>query len=1127
MKNKIPNAPFEKYQIDPHIGHIEHKFVSRKSAKGNISFEIQKSFFKNNEPNPYPTLLPESVKVNKIGKNMNLNNHLSEGKFYPSYNRDYFYSAYYDIQSYNPKEKQIYQKNIMKPFGLVSQSIDNKDNRIIKKNNKYNKYNIEEKIYPSNYSYLESKYTKKKKNEKKLNNITINNNNFYIDSQNIKHKPDEKNNTISNLSLTKDVNKSHILKTKNLNNRYDESNSPSIKNEKDAYYYKIQKEKINTLVNSTSENKKRNILLKNAYNEKLLLNNYNNTTIKTIAQPLTPSEYILNKYPIKMEEDKQHHEYKNDCNNNNNNNNKTERNLPSKSLEKIPFKKLVFVNPNNKNSIKYRKKLDMSEDIRTNINQTEPSRLIIDKTPETPKESKIKRLTKLNPNIDKNDKYNNNFIVSITNTKDNKNFIKNINFNTESKSQVQEHVKSKTELIPQKQINNQIKEDKNTLKEKNKKTSMIQGIKTFNTNKSKNFSSENTELDNTVINKIKNTENNIDKNKNNNNNKSKDVIENKNKNFENKNKYNLLKKIKSNEEEMEYKKEIENIMYDNYTEPRLKIKYNYKENKTVLHDDNNEITNKSLNFNNLSKGRLALNKGMNSTKNNKSFTDIKNAKIININKSNNKINNISTNYYTISNISPLVHDKKIIKSTNYLFNNNKNILNILNNNSNTKIINNNINNNLKKDSSNRNIIDASEYKKNTENIKKTILTEKKEKSDSFSNLAKLSINASTKKPSDKFHRYPSEVLKHESRIDEISKKSARKGKKEEKWDNVQFKGIRKKTYDPGRRTGKNIKNNQKHKKNSSLNDEFSSTVYVKVSEGYTLAGKNENGNKKINQDTYVIERNVNGVLNFNIFGVMDGHGDDGHFASKFVSRYIVHRIKNHPMIKKFDEPKEIYKQLVAKGYEIIANIYLDADVQIQKEKFDVTRSGTTVVLVIQLEDHLICANTGDSRAILIYDKNYDDNLINSKVYPLSYDCKPELPEEKKRIYESGGVVEKVYYSDDEDNPIIPFRVWAKGEDYPGLAMSRSIGDMDAKKVGVIPNPQIVEYTIDFFSKYMLICSDGIWEFINNEHAMKIANKFYIRNDPKGLCHELTQESIKLWEKREVIIDDITVLVVFF
>jgi serine/threonine protein phosphatase PrpC len=92
--------------------------------------------------------------------------------------------------------------------------------------------------------------------------------------------------------------------------------------------------------------------------------------------------------------------------------------------------------------------------------------------------------------------------------------------------------------------------------------------------------------------------------------------------------------------------------------------------------------------------------------------------------------------------------------------------------------------------------------------------------------------------------------------------------------------------------------------------------------------------KKTNQDTFVIEKNINGILNFNIFGVLDGHGDDGHFASQFVKRYVIHRIKNHPLIKKLDEPKEIYKQLISNHYEIISNIYLDADIQIQKEKFD-------------------------------------------------------------------------------------------------------------------------------------------------------------------------------------------------
>ena len=136
---------------------------------------------------------------------------------------------------------------------------------------------------------------------------------------------------------------------------------------------------------------------------------------------------------------------------------------------------------------------------------------------------------------------------------------------------------------------------------------------------------------------------------------------------------------------------------------------------------------------------------------------------------------------------------------------------------------------------------------------------------------------------------------------------------------------------------------------------------------------------------------------------------------------------------------------------------------------------------------------------------------------------------KKRIYKCGGVVEKSYDTDEEsDEEIhIPFRVWAKGENYPGLAMSRSIGDIDAKRVGVIPNPQIVEYIIGYSTKYILICSDGIWEFLKNEDCMKIGNEFYIKNDPIGLCQELSKESIKLWEKKDLAIDDITIVVVFY
>ena len=36
----------------------------------------------------------------------------------------------------------------------------------------------------------------------------------------------------------------------------------------------------------------------------------------------------------------------------------------------------------------------------------------------------------------------------------------------------------------------------------------------------------------------------------------------------------------------------------------------------------------------------------------------------------------------------------------------------------------------------------------------------------------------------------------------------------------------------------------------------------------------------------------------------------------------------------------------------------------------------------------------------------------------------------------------------------PYRVWAKNGDYPGLAMSRSIGDLKGKNIGIIPDPGI-------------------------------------------------------------------------
>ena len=200
-------------------------------------------------------------------------------------------------------------------------------------------------------------------------------------------------------------------------------------------------------------------------------------------------------------------------------------------------------------------------------------------------------------------------------------------------------------------------------------------------------------------------------------------------------------------------------------------------------------------------------------------------------------------------------------------------------------------------------------------------------------------------------------------------------------------------------------------------------------------------------------------------------------------------------------------------------------------EFDSLESGCTCCLVIHIGTHILCANTGDSRATVVYDQSNNINDIKSYnldylgTTPLSIDYKPDLPEEKERIILAGGDVERL--KDEDGEGIGPYRVWAKGKDYPGLAISRSIGDLKAKKYGVISEPGIMEYDLNISTKYIIVCSDGVWEFLNNETVMNIGKQFYLENNTAKFCKELVSRSFKEWQKNELIVDDITTVVAFF
>ena len=278
-----------------------------------------------------------------------------------------------------------------------------------------------------------------------------------------------------------------------------------------------------------------------------------------------------------------------------------------------------------------------------------------------------------------------------------------------------------------------------------------------------------------------------------------------------------------------------------------------------------------------------------------------------------------------------------------------------------------------------------------------------------------------------------------------------------------------------------------------------SNIYFVTNYGYyTLGGTNAFGQTKTNQDSYLAKEEA--LIN-NIeytFGVFDGHGLQGHLVSEEIRNFLM------------TIPSEHYssKQKIISMFDSLSKNIENSNV------LDVYCSGSTAVVIHITKEKIICANCGDSRAILISDKN-------NGIIKMSRDHKPELSDEKKRIIASGGRVDKIY-------GVGPYRVWCKDGDYPGLAMSRSIGDTLAHKVGVSSVPEIREFSLNKSNPFaIVVASDGVWEFMSNEQVKNILIKYKYNKDGFKCSKEIVEKARQIWASTSFAIDDITCVTVFF
>ncbi|XP_005797651.1 protein phosphatase 1K, mitochondrial [Xiphophorus maculatus] len=245
------------------------------------------------------------------------------------------------------------------------------------------------------------------------------------------------------------------------------------------------------------------------------------------------------------------------------------------------------------------------------------------------------------------------------------------------------------------------------------------------------------------------------------------------------------------------------------------------------------------------------------------------------------------------------------------------------------------------------------------------------------------------------------------------------------------------------------------------------------------------GQRKENEDRFQVSQLNENTLYFAVF---DGHG--GSEAADFCEKYM----------------KKFIQDILAEDNNLesaLKKAFLEVDKALAKHLHFYpngpgTNAGTTATVALLRDGiELVVASVGDSRAML---------CRKGKALKLTVDHTPERRDEKERIKKSGGYI--TWNSLGQPN--------VNGR----LAMTRSIGDFDLKKMGVIAEPETKRLTLHHVhDSFLALTTDGINFIMNSQEICNVINQCH---DPKEAAQRISDQALHYGTE-----DNSTIIVVPF
>ncbi|KAG8580639.1 hypothetical protein GDO81_007375 [Engystomops pustulosus] len=246
---------------------------------------------------------------------------------------------------------------------------------------------------------------------------------------------------------------------------------------------------------------------------------------------------------------------------------------------------------------------------------------------------------------------------------------------------------------------------------------------------------------------------------------------------------------------------------------------------------------------------------------------------------------------------------------------------------------------------------------------------------------------------------------------------------------------------------------------------------------------------------------LNNISRLSYYAVFDGHG--GSRAARYAAQNL-HRnlVKKFPRGEGGSVDKAIKKSLL--------DAFKQTDEEFLKQAASqkpAWKDGTTALCVLVADNVLYIANLGDSRALLC---RMNEETQKPTVLSLSKEHSPTQYEERMRIQRAGGNV--------RDGRVLGV-----------LEVSRSLGDGQYKRWGVINVPDVKRCPLTDHDRFVLLACDGLFKAFSAEEAINFILSHVQDETSKpedmdaryeAACHRLANEAV-----RRGAADNVTVLVV--